>query len=345
MGKENRFVLKSLGFVPPFLSQNSPRSTICMSHWPYTKPPGLNLNLTCDPCLAGTVPRAKVTAARLTSGSRALVGWSAMSGRSRRSRRCAGRRRRWPELLWPRAQAAEVVGDTCSSQTTAVGFNQSARGAPLGDVEAMRKESRNVSVDYPVHVLRRGHELRRAWSHCSGGASPRLKLGKASRCLKEAIRGLGSSGGGWEWFGQGGHPRAALAGRGEVAGATGELGKVRRGAEGATGKVAVHEGGLYSHARARGRPRARGGARAGMLWVRSRVPAHVEHMVVYFCQCSTACLVALACRSQQKSRVRSLLCTISYLFHVSSKQRYGQGWEILWCPNRDKNRVKSCQTT
>jgi hypothetical protein len=51
-------------------------------------------------------------------------------------------------------------------------------------------------------------------------------------------------------FGHGGRPRAALAGRGEVAGAAGELGKARRGAEGATGKAAVHEGGLYSHSRA-----------------------------------------------------------------------------------------------
>jgi hypothetical protein len=32
---------------------------------------------------------------------------------------------------------AEVVGGSCSGQTTTVGFNQSARGAPLGDVEAM----------------------------------------------------------------------------------------------------------------------------------------------------------------------------------------------------------------
>jgi hypothetical protein len=110
----------------------------------------------------------------------------------------------------------------------------------------------------------------------------------------------------------------ALAGRGEVAGAAGWLGKARRGAEGATGKVAVHEGGLYSHSRARH-------GRAGVLWARSRVPAHIEHVVVYFCRCSTACLVALVCRSQQKSCVWSLLCTISYLFHVSSKQRYGRG--------------------
>jgi hypothetical protein len=163
-----------------------------------------------------------------------------------------GRRRGWLELLWPRAQAAEVVGGSCSGQTTAVGFNQSARGAPRGDVEGdARKESRNGSVNYPVHVLRRVHELRRARSHCSGGAGPRFKLGKASRPLREAIRGLGSSGGGQDWFGHGGRPRAALAGRGEVAGAAGELGKGRRGAEGATGKVTVHGGGLYSHSRAR----------------------------------------------------------------------------------------------
>jgi hypothetical protein len=110
--------------------------------------------------------------------------------------------------------------------------------------------------------------------HCSGGAGPRLKLGQASRPLEETIRGLGSSGGGREWFGHCGHPRAALAGRGEVVGATGELGKVRRGAEGVTGKVSMHEGGLYSHSRAQhgcghggGRPHA--GARAVAASARS----------------------------------------------------------------------------
>jgi hypothetical protein len=183
--------------------------------------------------------------ARLIDGSRALVGWSVTSGRSRRSRRCAGRRRRWLELLWQRAQAAELVGGICSGQTTVVGFNQGARGAPLGDVEAMRAMARNGSVGYPVHMLRRGYEFRRVCSHCSGGAGPRLKLGKASRPLEEAIRGLGSSGGGQELFGHGGHPRAALMGRGEVAGAAGWIRKARR------GKVAMHEGGLYSHSRAR----------------------------------------------------------------------------------------------
>ena len=40
--------------------------------------------------------------------------------------------------------------------------------------------------------------------------------------------------------------QAALAGRGEVTGANGWLGKVRRGTEEATGKAAEHWGGLYS---------------------------------------------------------------------------------------------------
>jgi hypothetical protein len=47
--------------------------------------------------------------------------------------------------------------------------------------------------------------------------------------------------------GHGGCPRAALAGRGEVAGAMGELGGVRRGTEEAMGKAAGHWDGLYSH--------------------------------------------------------------------------------------------------
>jgi hypothetical protein len=113
-------------------------------------------------------------------------------------------------------------------------------------------------------MLRRVHELRRARFHCSGGAGPRFKFGQASRPFKEAIRGLGSSGGGRGWFDHGGRPRAALAGRGEVARDTGELGKVRRGAEGVSGKVAVHEGGLYSHSRAwHGHGHGGGRGRAG----------------------------------------------------------------------------------
>jgi hypothetical protein len=155
-------------------------------------------------------------------------------------------------------------------------------------------------------------------------------LGKLHGLLGKLSEGSNRAEVGRKGFGHGGCPRAALAGCGEVAEAAGELGKVRRGAEEATGKMAVHEGGLYSHSRAqhgRGHGGGRGhvrGCACGRALSRSRVSAHVEHVVVYFRQCSTACLVALACRSQQKSRVRSL-CTKSYLFHVSSKQRYGRG--------------------
>jgi hypothetical protein len=46
--------------------------------------------------------------------------------------------------------------------------------------------------------------------------------------------------------GHGGCSRAALAGRGEVAGAKGWLGGVRRGTEEAMGKAAEHWDGLYS---------------------------------------------------------------------------------------------------
>jgi hypothetical protein len=50
--------------------------------------------------------------------------------------------------------------------------------------------------------------------------------------------------------GHGGCSRAALAGRGEVAGANGWLGQVRRGTEEATGKAAKHWGGFIAVARA-----------------------------------------------------------------------------------------------
>jgi hypothetical protein len=95
-----------------------------------------------------------------------------------------------------------------------------------------------------------------------GSSSSKLHglLGKLSEGTNRAE--VGGKG-----FGHGGFPRVALAGRGEVAGAAGELGKVRRGAEEATGKMVVHEGGLYrghgtcmgtgvaDHARGRARQR------------------------------------------------------------------------------------------
>jgi hypothetical protein len=46
-------------------------------------------------------------------------------------------------------------------------------------------------------------------------------------------------------------PSGGSGGSWEVAGAVGWLGKAGRGAEGVTREMAVHEGGLYSHSRAR----------------------------------------------------------------------------------------------
>jgi hypothetical protein len=118
-------------------------------------------------------------------------------------------------------------------------------------------------------------------STCSGGftnsgerdytISVGLVLGSSSGKLHSLLGKLSEGSDraevGGKGFGHGGCPRAALAGRGEVAGAAGELGRVRRGAGEATGKMAMHEGGLYSrswaqYGRGHGGGRPRAGARA-----------------------------------------------------------------------------------
>jgi hypothetical protein len=71
--------------------------------------------------------------------------------------------------------------------------------------------------------------------------------GKLHGLLGKLPRGLDRAEEGGKRFGHGGCPRAALAGRGEVAGAMGELRGVRHGTEDATGKIAGHWGRLYSH--------------------------------------------------------------------------------------------------
>jgi hypothetical protein len=174
------------------------------------------------------------------------------SGRSRRSHRCAGRRRRWLELLWPRAQAAEVVGGSCSRQTTTVGFNQSAQGAPRGDVEAMHARNRKMVRWF-------------TWSTCSGGVtnsgerertvpaglvldSSLGRLHGLSRKLSEGSDRVEVGGNGLATAGALGR-LWRVAGRSlELRAGSGRLGAVRRGV---TGKAAVHEGWLYSHSRAR----------------------------------------------------------------------------------------------
>jgi hypothetical protein len=71
-----------------------------------------------------------------------------MFRRLRRSRRCAGRRQRWSELLGPRAQAAEVDGEVCSGQNMAAGFNQRVRGASRDDTEAIRARNRKMAKGF-----------------------------------------------------------------------------------------------------------------------------------------------------------------------------------------------------
>jgi hypothetical protein len=91
--------------------------------------------------------------------------------------------------------------------------------------------------------------------------------GKLHGLPGDLSRGLDRVEEGGKGFGHGGCPRAALAGRGEVAGATRELQGVRCGTKDATGKIAGHWGGLYSHGTSvvTGQPRARGGLRTGVL--------------------------------------------------------------------------------
>jgi hypothetical protein len=162
---------------------------------------------------------------RLTSGERGPARGGVGSGRSWRSQRGMARRRGWPESTGPRAQAGELVDGECSVLTTAIPVNPMARGAPRGVVETMR------AVNWKM-----AQRLTR--STCVGGAPNSGEhdcaipvagvLGSSSGKLHglpgKLPRGLNRAEEGGEWFGHGGCPRAALAGRGEVVGAMGAPG-------------------------------------------------------------------------------------------------------------------------
>ena len=96
---------------------------------------------------------------------------------------------------------------------------------------------------------------------------PGSSSGKLHGLLGKLPRGLDRAEEFRKRFGHGGCPRAALAGRGEVAGAMGELRGVRRGTEDATGKIAGHWAGFIAVARAwsRAAPAARGFAHGRAL--------------------------------------------------------------------------------
>jgi hypothetical protein len=90
-----------------------------------------------------------------------------------------------------------------------------------------------------------------------------------------------------ECSGHGGRALAAMAGSVELVGAADWLGIARRGAEGVTGRVAVHDGGLYSRSWARRRwglavgPTAHGDARGRWLGARWRVVSRRTHGSVH----------------------------------------------------------------
>jgi hypothetical protein len=121
-------------------------------------------------------------------------------------------------------------------------------------------------VIYPVHVRRRGSELRRARFRYSGGAGPRFTLVQASRPHREAIQRLGSSRGGrergWPWW----LPSGGSGGLPEQWASSGELGVVRRRQRGrqpgtGTGFIAVAQ--AWSRAAAGARGFAHGRALSG----------------------------------------------------------------------------------
>jgi hypothetical protein len=212
--------------------------------------------------------RGRNRAARLTGSERGPARGGVGSGRFWRSQRGTTRRRWWPESAGPRAQAGELVSGECSVLTTVIPVNPMARGAPRGDVETMRAVNWKMAQRLTRSTCARGapnsseHDCAIPVAGVHGSSS-----GKLHGLLGDLSRGLDRVEEGGKWFGHGGCPRAALAGRGEVTGATGELRGVWRGTEDATGKIAGHWGRLYS--RGAGvvtrRPPARGGSRTSVF--------------------------------------------------------------------------------
>jgi hypothetical protein len=185
----------------------------------------------------------------------------------------------------------------------------------------VRQELRNGAEGYLVHALRQGYELRRARLHYSGGPGPRLKLGQASRPPGEAIRGLGSSGGGREWSGHGGRPQAALTVTGrspELRASSGDLGAVRRRQRGRwpctrVGFIAAREHGtgvgtgVADHTRGRARQRP----------VRARpIRQGIEHVAAFVLVIFKRRLGRDLFVSIQNPCIRFLPCCIPFISHA-----------------------------
>jgi hypothetical protein len=96
---------------------------------------------------------------------------------------------------------------------------------------------------------------------------PGSSLSKSHGLTRKLSEGLDRTEEDGRGAGHGGCSRAALAGRGEVAGANGWLRQVRRGTEEARGKAAKHWGGFYSRGAGvvTGGRGCAGGSRTGVL--------------------------------------------------------------------------------
>jgi hypothetical protein len=121
--------------------------------------------------------------------------------------------------------------------------------------------------------------------------APGSSLSQAHGLTRKLSGGLNRTEGEWRGVGHGGGSRAALAGRGEVAGGNCWLGRVRRGTEEVTGKATERWSGFYRHGRGRGagstvwRDAGTRGARGRALASSERV----EHVARCFCPCSSLC--------------------------------------------------------
>jgi hypothetical protein len=141
---------------------------------------------------------------------------------------------------------------------------------------------------------------------------PGSSSGKLHGLLGKLPRGLDRAEEFRKRFGHSGCPRAALAGRGEVAGAMGELWGVRRGTEDATGKIAGHWAGFIAVARAwsRAAAAARGFAHGRAL----SAPPSVSP-----CRTRVCLLVPWFNGRLEHLSVQILakpLCTVSSLHHI-----------------------------
>jgi hypothetical protein len=159
---------------------------------------------------------------------------------------------------------------------------------------------------------------------------------------------------GGKGFGHGGCPRAVLAGRGEVAGTVGELGKVGRGAEEATGKMGMHEGELYSHSRARhgrGHRGGRGRVRACFVAFPSVCPRQTRGGLLLpvfndlFGRLSVQISAKIPCTVSSLHQILSFPCEFQAKIWSGLRDMGVGSWLCPSCPHRDKNCVKSCQTT